>query len=465
MVQITSSHRRRPTKSKQRRLLMESGVFASVFLVVSLSLLIGVSFTSSASTTTSSASREQQGEEDPEGFLPRSLLPSQLSATSTSTSPRAEIPNFTRNLPAEMCVSFNAENLQCQVQPCNDTMFLSPDYSHGFVHRPASLRNHSMMLSGQAKAGSGCAISHRYQFLYIHVLKSGGMTIKTFLKQALCHLSTKMPCKGGPDALQIVSCRTAIQRYPHYFVWSFVRNPYGRMYSSYAMALDYNHKKGRNETLPPFEFEQYVTAKGGGGNLHPHSKKRRYNRGIRPTTTNGRQLRELFMPHNRQSLHLPPRRGSKTGNHPLLTLTPQCQARRSLTYMDPVHCQPQYQFLFDDDHRHCPVFDFLGRLEHFQQDLKRVVGILQSPELDRHYQIWWNQSTASSNTTEDNNGLLYDRKDNSTSFGSQQKQAKLGGNLQRAYQRNNNNGLRQAVAKEYALDFELLGYDPNVVPV
>merc|ERR1711879_315498 len=76
---------------------------------------------------------------------------------------------------------------------------------------------------------------------YIHVLKAAGMAIKAFLKIALCGTIEvgfrKPPCPGGRDVLDIVSCRTAIQEHPTFFTWSFVRNPFSRMYSAYAMGM------------------------------------------------------------------------------------------------------------------------------------------------------------------------------------------------------------------------------------
>ena len=48
------------------------------------------------------------------------------------------------------------------------------------------------------------------------------------------------PCPKGKDLIAIVDCGSTVARYPDYLVWSFVRNPFSRMYSAYSMA-----KKGQ----------------------------------------------------------------------------------------------------------------------------------------------------------------------------------------------------------------------------
>ena len=110
----------------------------------------------------------------------------------------------------------------------------SAHYGYGLVHRQD--RGLKMQIPGAAKSGSGCALSHKYQFMFVHVLKSGGTTIKGFLQRALCNGTTK-----ACPYLEIVDCATAIVAHPHYFVFSFVRNPYSRMYSAYAMADAFRH--------------------------------------------------------------------------------------------------------------------------------------------------------------------------------------------------------------------------------
>ena len=415
---------------------------------------------------------------------------------------------------ANTCVEKGED--QCRAVPCGNEVSTniednSMSFYSGLIYRPDNtsnpIRGTAMQLSGHAKSGSGCAISHRYQFLYVHVLKSGGMTLKAFLKQGLCG-STNMPCRGDDhsELLQIVDCGKAIQQYPHYFVWSFVRNPFSRMYSAYAMALNYRNpsprptnKKGRpysrkrhpnrsdpvggdhnSGMLPEFDFATFVLA----AELGPRQQSvyAKYQGASRNTTLEQqpRQLLETI----RSDYHATTTRittDNKSWTMEQLTsdvwanatderlLAPERQklsrnmkARRSMTHMDLVHCQPQSKFLFDAND--CPVFDFVGHLESFEGDLRHLAtNLLESPELVKHFQTIYGNNTAKELmlTVNDNN-----MKDKSTSFGTKQKQATLGGNLQIAYQDAALQGhdVQQAVSKEFARDFRLLGYDPSIVP-
>ena len=316
----------------------------------------------------------------------------------------------------------------CSIQPCqqqedtmatagesNDTLPVDPSdwhYGHGLVHRDNDLRGTSMMTSGQAKVGSGCAMSVKYKFIYIHVLKSAGMTIKAFLKRALCGGSTGnvTPCfesdelehSDGHDApaeplLEIVNCAAALQEHPDYFVWSFVRNPFARLYSGYSMADDFRHR------------------------------------------------------------HHAGRRSNSAGNHdeqqhdndmPAFTFSDfgtASQAGRSrLTSASNAHFLPQTNFLFS--RASCPVFDFLGRLEHLDEDLQTVLQIVGSPELTDYVRA--------------QNGTIHHERN--TAYGSSKSSSELHGDLRNAYP--SDGAVQAAAAVEYARDFKLLGYDPKVIP-
>ncbi|KAI2494396.1 sulfotransferase family [Fragilaria crotonensis] len=106
------------------------------------------------------------------------------------------------------------------------------------------------------------------------------------------------------------------------------------------------------------------------------------------------------------------------------------------------HYDLQIKFLMDASH--CPVVDFVGRLERFQDDMQIIINQIQSPDLHAFF-------TASG-------GNLVD---NCTNFGERKKQSELGGNLQNAYL---SKATVDAVAKEFEFDFELLGYDPQQIP-
>jgi hypothetical protein len=294
-------------------------------------------------------------------------------------------------------------------------------YGHGLVHRDNDLRGTTMMTSGQAKSGSGCAMSVKYKFIYIHVLKSAGMTIKAFLKRALCGGSTGAvtPCfqsdndtdaehdhehehehdhKDEPPLLEIVDCAAALQEHPDYFVWSFVRNPFARLYSGYSMADNFRHIHGDDSEkhMPAFSFSDFSEAS---------------------------------------------------------------QAERShMTAASAAHFLPQTNFLFHNHARttskagtgstsSCPTFDFLGRLEHLDEDLQTVLSLVGSPELNDYVRA--------------HNGTIHHERN--TAYGSSKTTSELRGDLRNAYP-SDHAAVQAAAAKEYARDFALLGYDPNVIP-
>ena len=278
---------------------------------------------------------------------------------------------------ATVCVSRNVETNTCQLHRCgiggdakNENKTLLDDY--GFVvHEHNNTRGQSPVTAGRALVGSGCAISHRYKFLFIHVLKSGGMTIKTLLKRGLCGGVTQ-ECAD----LRIVDCTSAVRGFPHYFVFSFVRNPFSRIYSAFSMA---DSMPRRN--LAPVSFDKFATMTRG--------------------------------------------------------------ERRDTSKTSPTHYNPQVNFLMD--HSYCPVFDFLGRLERFRDDMQIILNQIQSPDLQAYF------------TSTGGNDL----RDNCTSFGERKKQSELGGKLRNAYR---SQTTVDAIAQEFESDFTLLGYDPTQVP-
>ena len=89
-----------------------------------------------------------------------------------------------------------------------------------FYYQSAHARGKCTKILGSAHAGSECALSEKYKFLYIHVLKSAGMSVKTFLKNALCG-TTAIPCPRGDDVLEIVDCSWAVMMHSssdNYFI-------------------------------------------------------------------------------------------------------------------------------------------------------------------------------------------------------------------------------------------------------
>lgn len=349
-------------------------------------------------------------------------------------------------VPAVMCTS----HPQCKVQACSSTSstpqqqqqqqqplpdflrpFPDPHYGYGFVDRGKN-RGVRMTIGGSAASGSGCALSHKYQFIFVHVLKSGGTTVKGFLQDGLCG-NTQLPCATGNDNLQIVDCASSIAKYPNYFVFSFVRNPYSRMYSAYAMAHSYRYHPTKPKA--PFSFEAFTTG-------------RDANSTSQATVVTAKFQKVLN--HNRNKM------------------------RTVLSYLHPSHYFPQTHFLFSSKNGViCPAVDFLGHLETMKEDLHSILTYIQSPELWKHYEKRMNPPVTNNNTTKAAKGFL--KNDNSTAFGDAKKKTDLGGNLQTAYQiiqqsssssssQSEWTAIQKAVAEEYKLDFSLLGYDPNVVP-
>lgn len=287
---------------------------------------------------------------------------------------------------ATACVVKNIETGKCSMTLChndnqnNETLA----FAHGPILRDNSIRGTTMMVSGKAHSGSGCALSHKHRFLYIHVLKSGGMTMKAFLKKALCGGSTQMPCVSGTNVLQIVDCGTALSHYPEYFVFSFVRNPYSRLYSGYSMATMYGKEEVGSNDLQRRREEKVVS------------------------------FRDFAL---------------------------QPRVRQHVSQVSTSHYVPQSAFLYDKNS--CPVFDYIGRLEHFQEDLLEILKLIGSRELLDAF----------------HNGTLL-QYEQSTAYGSRNLQH--GANsLSRVYK---DEQVRDAVAHEFASDFELFGYDAQVLP-
>jgi hypothetical protein len=293
---------------------------------------------------------------------------------------------------------------RCEEIPSDPAL---PQYGFVKYNNPSESRAKRMMIPGTASSGAGCAISHRYKFIYIHVLKSGGSTLKEFLKRALCLTNPLDPTNSkclmteGPayQNLSIVDCGPALRNYgQEYFVWSFVRHPFSRLYSGYAMAT---RGAFRKQNAADVTLKEFVM----GSNID----------------------------------------------------------RKSMSRTDVSHYFPQSHFLFNG--QFCPVFDFLGRLEHFDRDMKVVLNHIQSPELNSIFYDNYN------GTMERNAG---------TSFGHkklllQNKTKSKGGThlkVSSATKDNNtpldnlfqDDAIRQHAMKEFAVDFRLLGYLPNGIP-
>jgi hypothetical protein len=96
----------------------------------------------------------------------------------------------------------------------------------------------------------GCSISLSQKFIFIHVMKNGGSSMHQFLQESLCAPSFKFRSKDRPppepwrtfyfncsaDQLKITYCFDAYRDHPEFFKWTFVRHPYERAVSAWAMA-------------------------------------------------------------------------------------------------------------------------------------------------------------------------------------------------------------------------------------
>ena len=311
---------------------------------------------------------------------------------------------------AEVCLDQSVGNTTGFVNSTQLPDFLRPfpnaHYGYGFIKRKHP-RGFRMQISGSAKSGSGCAISHKYKFIFVHVLKSGGTAVKGFLQTGLCG-NNNIPCQTDPNNLQIVDCAASIVRYPHYFVFSFVRNPYSRMYSAYAMAHAY--RDNPKNPKPTFSFEAFALGR------DPNATK------VTPSL-------------------------------------PKNKFRNQLSYLHPSHYSPQTKYLFTS--KKCPAVDYIGHLETMNEDLATVLERIGSPELWKYYEYRMSQKVQLKN-------------DKSTAFGDTKRKKDLGDNLQTAYNYHSSadgqqpsswTEIQKAVYEEYKQDFDMLGYDPNVVPI
>ena len=105
------------------------------------------------------------------------------------------------------------------------------------------------------------------------------------------------------------------------------------------------------------------------------------------------------------------------------------------------HYDRQESFLFSEEDS-CPVFDFLGRVEYFDDDMRRVLHHLNATKmLDYLDSI---------------GGKIIQ----ANSWGADKKKM-LDGGLNKEY---STPQIIHRVASNYAPDFQLLGYDPDVIP-
>mmetsp|Transcript_31284 Transcript_31284/g.75625 ORF Transcript_31284/g.75625 Transcript_31284/m.75625 type:complete len:352 (+) Transcript_31284:233-1288(+) len=284
------------------------------------------------------------------------------------------------------CVRKVKEN-QCQLHPCKERNGVVGDvsptpyfgYAGRFVHRYGNLTKPLPFTLGDTGWASGCILSDKYKFVFIHVLKSGGTAVKKFLKDSLCGPADS-ECERVPETLiRAEGCIKSIRDHQDYFHFSFVRNPFSRMYSAYSMMDGFPPSNGVRGRLPTkdFSFSDFV---------------------LKP---------------NQRDLH---------------------------TSMWPGHYDRQREFLFSEDGQ-CPVFDFLGRLEHLDEDMQRILNHLNA--------------TTMLDYLDSIGGKIIP----ANSWGADKKKS-VGGGLRKEYAP----PVIGRVASLYYEDFQLLGYDFNEIP-
>lgn len=282
------------------------------------------------------------------------------------------------------CVTKNAAG-DCEAHPCvkehgSIRRVDEPDrpfgYGGRFVQRNDNVDKPLMQTIGDRGWGSGCVVSDEYKFVYIHVLKSGGTATKEFLRKALCGEDDKDCKRVDPHILRPAGCRGAILNYTDYFTFSFVRNPFSRMYSMYSMMDGFPVEQGQQVT-DAFSFHDFV--------MKPNERK----------------------------------------NH---------------TTMHAGHYDRQKNFIFSN--HTCPSFDFLGRVEHYDEDMRTILTHLNATKLIAYLDKL--------------GGTVHP----ANTWGSIKKKS-IGGDLRKEY---SSKMIVDRVAALYKKDFDILGYDKQIVP-
>lgn len=323
----------------------------------------------------------------------------------------------------------------------------------------------SMQIGGSAKAGSGCVISHKYKFFFIHNLKVGGITTKLFLKRALCPGvdpdNQIFKCSSGDDVLKVVDCKSGLglAYKQSYFIFSFVRNPYSRLFSGFAMAegiaKQRNEKKKTeadnlkkstflNEAIRRRDYAVNSTRHVVGSNATKRSNSTHYG------NTMSKHRKGIV---NRKSKYYPPFsfRDFAMASH---------QQRGRLSPTSTSHYIPQAKFL--TDRNGCPVFDYIGKLEHYEDELRRIIY-----EIDRRYRASHDVSEYHSISS---NPLMVEFERNvkinsgrivafhGTSFGAKKKKSR-NHNMELVY---SEVAVAEKVYNEFKADFDLFGYSDDV---
>lgn len=294
---------------------------------------------------------------------------------------------------------------KCQFYPCmqkNESVialnatFNNIGYAARFVHRDSNVKREQMATPTGGDWGAGCAVSDKYKFVYVHVLKSGGSTTKEFLRKSICGEEAGVDankCNAFKSTIRPMGCSMAVRQHPHYFFFSFARNPFTRMFSMYSM-ID--------------GFKGSTKSKGISASERP----------------------KLLRNHHRRL---------STEDFSFADFVLKPGERKKHTFMSSSHYHQQNNFLFS--WQMCPTFDFLGRVEHYDEDMKTILRYVGATEMLDYF-----------------NGINGTVKVINT-WGANKKSS-MEGDLRSVYTQD----VVDEVVKGYQADFDLLGYDKTVVP-
>ncbi|MFT6336554.1 MAG: chondroitin 4-sulfotransferase 11 [Saprospiraceae bacterium] len=96
-------------------------------------------------------------------------------------------------------------------------------------------------------------ISHKYEFVFIHVHRTGGTSIINLLKRELGNDVDEISEHGNVNSSEQV----LIDKYPNYRIIGFVRNPWARILSWYSLINKWNDitiEESRKEYQDFLEF-------------------------------------------------------------------------------------------------------------------------------------------------------------------------------------------------------------------
>lgn len=191
--------------------------------------------------------------------------------------------------------------------------------AYGEVHRQFPKAKPEFMGYGK---DTGCYVSDKYRFIFIHTLKNAGSSTQEFLREALCDGGAIETC--DQSVLRVTQCSKTYDKHPDYFRWTWARDPLDRAVSLYAMAI----------------FWQKTMPVGG----HGHGKGLLRGQGVDTVEA----MRGVSF--------------ARYWGNP---------GREQLSKMDPIHFKQQAAFMRSKDG--CFAVDYVGRLSDGDSDMGRIV--------------------------------------------------------------------------------------------